>query len=263
VAGGLLLAVVVVGMGAVIVARGSAQPDPEADGCDFRVENRVFVGEDEAPVGHSTTLFHQAMVYDYLENPAEVVVFDRKADLFTLLDPARQVRCEIADDEVLVLAERVRELAGRQSDPLLRFFATPRFDERFDPAAGELILSSPWLTYRLSVEEPAEEDMARQVREFSDGYARLNALLSPGSRPPSARLVVNEALEKRAVIAREVRLAIDPPEQSDLPGSRMRSQHDFAVGLAESDLARVRQTRQWMQDFRWVTFDAYRRVEAR
>ena len=71
-----------------------------------------------------------------------------------------------------------------------------------------MTLSSPLVSYRLVLSTGESEAAAGQYREFSDWYARLNMLLTPGCAPPFGRLAVNAAVAKRKAIASQVILAI-------------------------------------------------------
>lgn len=227
---------------------------------DFRVENQVFLGDREKPAVRSTTIFREGVVYDYLENPAEVIVFEKQGGRFALLDTARRVRAELTTQEVVAFTRQMQQRAESHKNPFIRFLAAPSFHEQFDQPSGELTLSSPWLTYRLVLMDAESPAIARQYREFSDWYARVNTLLNPGSRPPFARLLVNAALAKREAIAREVHLTLTPKEGFPRKRTTIHSRHQLVRRLVEADLDRVAQTRQFLEIFKPVEFKDYRRA---
>ena len=192
-----------------------------------------------------------------MKQPEEVIVLDKAAGRFVLLDTVRKVRSELTIASVLDFNEQLRQSAKRQSDPLLNFLADPKLKEEFDETAHELTLSSDWMTYRVLLEKVEESEILALYREFSDWYARLNTLLNPGSRPATARLLVNEALSRREATARKVSLTITlrktfPPKRVSLS-----SEHQLIRHIAESDLDRVTQTRQFMTIFKPVSFEEY------
>ena len=248
------LAAVLSGMlalGGIAVAAG-----PSAD-ADFRIDNKVFVDGQTTPTSESTTIFHQGVVYDFMKQPEEVIVLDKAADRFVLLDTLRKIRAELSTANLLDFNEQLRQSARKQSDPLLNFLADPEFKEEFDETAQELTLSSDWMTYRVLLEKVDESEIMALYREFSDWYARLNTRMSPGSRPATARLLVNEALSRRKATARNVALTITlrktfPPKRMSL-----HSEHQLIRHIAESDLDRVTQTRQFMTIFKPVSFEEY------
>ena len=190
-----------------VVSAGAFVGQP-ASAVSFRVDNKVFVSAEKEPRSQSTTIFHEGLVYDFLDKPGEITIFDPGHHRFVLLDPAHRVKTEVSSDEVAALCDNLQSWAKRQADPLLRFMAEPRFEEGFDEAAGDLAFKSEWMTYRVAASPVASEAIGRQYREFSDWYTRLNARLNPGSKLPFARLEVNRVLDSRHVFPREVKLAV-------------------------------------------------------
>ncbi|MGA2618817.1 MAG: hypothetical protein ABSF26_14490 [Thermoguttaceae bacterium] len=214
-----------------------------AAGADFRVTNRVYAGSDQKPQSQGTTIFYGGRVYDFLDEPAEVIVLDKAAGRFTLLDDQHRVRAELTPGEVAAFVARIKQRAAAHQDPLVRFLATPSFAEEFssDPARnnlgtsegdspifvgrksgqspggfpadpkdlGQLTLRGQWMTYRVRL-SAADAEVARQYREFSDWQVRLNVVLFAGARPPFARLMLNEAIARRQAIPREVWLSTEP-----------------------------------------------------
>ncbi len=224
---------------------------------DFRMENQVFAGDGKEPASRSTTIFCDGVVYDYLGN--EVIVFDKAAAHFTLLDTVRRVRTGVTCRQVTSFTERLQQSAAAADDPFLLFLAAPEFDERFDKASRELTLSSSWMTYRLLLVEAGSRAVTEQYREFSDWYAKLNTVLHPGSKPPFARLLVNAAMAKYGTVAKEVFLTLTPNKKSPPQRIEVRSRHQFVRRLAQSDRDRVTRTREFMTDFKTVGFGEYRK----
>ena len=94
-----------------------------ARGDDFRVENKVFVGKASEPESQGTTIFQSGVVYDFLDSPAEVVVFDPAAARFILLDTGRRLVAEVRIEEVTTFNEWQKKWATRAAqsrDPVLR-----------------------------------------------------------------------------------------------------------------------------------------------
>jgi len=227
------------------------------DRSGFRIENKVFADNQKEPQAESTTIFFRGVVYDYLKKPAEVTVFDKSRGRFVLLDIGRRVQTEINTQKIMAFTEALRKLAVGHSDPFVQFLGDPKFEEQFDETAGELTLSSPWMTYRISTVAVESPTVAEQYREFSDWYARLNTLLRPGARPPFARLLVNAALQKRQLFPIETELTIRLKKGFPPKRKVIRSEHQFIRRLVESDRDRVAQTDQFMAIFKEVSFDEY------
>jgi len=224
---------------------------------DFRVENRVYRGNEKEPASRSTTVFSGEMVFDYLNEPAEVIVLDKAGGRFILLDTARRVRAEVTIEQVMAFTDRLLQSAGTRDDPFLRFLVAPKFDEQFDERSGELTLSSQWMTYRVLLTEAGGREIARQYRNFADWYARLNTMLHPGSKPPFARLVVNDAVARRGATPRRVQLTLTPKKSFPHKRITIRSEHELVRQVPQSDLDRVAQTHEFMRIFELIGIEQY------
>jgi len=227
---------------------------------DFRVENRIYSGDNTEPSSQSCTVFHQGLVYDFLQNPSETIVFDKAAGRFVILDDRRQIRTELSTTELDRFARQLKDRAGQGQDPLMQFLAEPVFDERFDQSRRELTLVSKSVTYKAIVASAENAAIATQYREFSDWYARLNAMLIPGSRPPFARLKLNEALARREAVAREVTLTINTVKDGKVQASTVRSDHHLSLELTPDDMERIQHARHSMTGYKLVSFDKYRQA---
>ena len=175
---------------------------------DFRIETKVFVGKETEPASEDLTLFRGEQVYDFLNKPREVTVFDKPRSRVILLDPARRVKTEVTMERLMAFSDELRTWCGKQSDPLLKFAAEPSFDQSLDSASNELVFASPFLTYRIATVKAGTDDIARQYLEFSDSYARLNAMTNPGSTPPFPRLKIDEALFISHAVPERVQLTM-------------------------------------------------------
>lgn len=235
-----------------------AKPETVAD---FRIDNAVYLGKGKEPLCRSTTIFHEGMVFDCMKSPAETIVFDRSAGRFTLLNLKNRTRAELTTGEVASFADRLQEVAAKSPDPLIKFLAAPKFREHFDQTKGTLTLDSPLVVYRLTLLSEQDPRVVAQYHEFSDWYSRLNALLSPGSRPPFGRLVVNAALAQRNATASKVVLRLSSDGASGRGTTTIRSEHRLIRTLSKVDLERVNQARKQMVGFKSVGFAQYRKTE--
>ena len=103
-----------------------------AQAADFRVENTVFVEGQSQPQSQGVTIFHEGLVYDFLNEPAEVIIFDKAQRRFILLDVGRHVRSEISADDVQRFVERVKQRLSGHPNPNIKWLADPSFEESFD-----------------------------------------------------------------------------------------------------------------------------------
>jgi hypothetical protein len=234
-----------------------------ARGEDFRVDNAVYAGVKQELSSRSTTIFHDGLVYDCLTAPDETVVFDKTAGRFVLLNMTHRVRSELTTAEVAAFIDSLKSAAVKSKDPITKFLAGPTFQEHFDQSTSELTLSSPWVNYRLTLAPQPNQDVVRQYQEFCDWYARLNALLFPGSWPPFARLAADAAMAKHEATASQVLLKITAAKGSKPQPTTIRSEHRLTSQLSPADLQRVTQIREFMGSFKPVSFEKYRKLEPR
>ncbi len=224
---------------------------PLALAADFRIETKVFVGKDTKPASHNETLFQAGFVYDYLSDPQRITVFDQVRGRFILLDPTRKLKVEIKTEEVLVFSERFHAWAAKSSNGFMKFAADPEFDVKLS-ADGKLTMVSPHITYTLETVPVASQQTAQQYREFSDWYARFNAMIHLGSTPPFPRLVVNKELAKNSLIPTEVTLTIPAQRTLGVSAVSMRSEHHVSWRLLQRDVEKIGETANQLATFTTV-----------
>ncbi len=229
---------------------------PIASAEDFRIETKVYAGKDKTAVSHNTTLFKAGYVYDYLSDPDRVAVFDKPHGRFILLDPTRKLKTEIKTDDVLTFATKFHDWAAKSANAFMRFAADPKFDVSFSED-GKLTLSSGHINYRLQTEPAKTPEGAEQYREFSDWYARFNAMSNPGSTPPFARMTVNAELADRGLVPAEVQLTIPPQARLGVRAVAMRSEHKVDWKLLQRDAERIVETANPLAAFKLVEFSEF------
>jgi hypothetical protein len=215
---------------------------------DFRIETRVYEGEEELPISEAVTLFQNGVVYDFLAAPAQIAVFSKptadRPGRFILLDPVRHLYTELDTDRIAAALDKIRDWAVQQPNPVLRFAAAPKFQESFNPESGELALASPLKTYRLQTSSAVKPDALAEYHEYLDWYARLNAMHT--GLPPQPRLEVNAALARHAVVPTEVMLVDSKAHHA------IRAKHDFTWRLSQEDRSRIDEVRDAMGSYRLV-----------
>ena len=108
-----------------------------AQAADFRVDNAVSAEGQSQPQSQGVTIFHEGLVYDFLNEPAEIIVFDKAHRRFILLDVGRRVRSEITIDDVQKVVDRVKQRLAGHPNPNIRWLADPSFEESFDRENSE------------------------------------------------------------------------------------------------------------------------------
>ncbi len=221
---------------------------------EFRIETKIFVGDEEQPVSETTTLFLDGVVYDFLTEPEQTAVFRKptsgKPGRFILLDRTQRIRTELTTDQLAGAMDKLRTWASRQSDPLLKFAADPQFEESFKPDTGELVLASHLENYRVDTAPVDESTGLADYREFLDWYTRLNTLLQAGP-PPEPRLRLNAALAQHQVIPISVEL------QRAGESEPLRADHDFTWRLSREDRQRIDEVRASLASYRAVSNDEF------
>jgi hypothetical protein len=139
----------------------------------------------------------------------------------------------------------------------MQFAADPDF--KIDVAQnGDLTFSSQFITYELETVPANTPEAAQQYREFSDWYARFNAMATPGSTPPFPRMAVNDELFKRALLPTEVQLTI--AATPGVKAATLRSEHNVAWRLLPKDHKKIAETGHQLATFKPVDFDKFEPV---
>ena len=197
---------------------------------DFRIETKIFVGDEEEPVSTTTTLFQRGVVYDFLAEPEQIAVFRKprggKPGRFILLDVDRRVKTELSTDQLADAINKLRNWAARQHDPLLKFAANPQFNETFDRSTGQLLLASHEESYTIKTEAADAPEALAEYREFLDWYARLNTLMQAGP-PPEPRL----RSTRRWLVIRWCRSQVELARAGEK--EKLRAEHEFTWLLVE------------------------------
>lgn len=229
---------------------------------EFRVENRVYLGNSKKPEVVSTTLFTGDRTIDVLETPEEITVFDFRLKRVTLLNPRRREKAELDFATIHALTAELQRWSAKQSDPFLQFMADPEVEISHQPDKSQWTFDSRWMTYRLSTVPFENSAMADAYWRFSDWSCRLNTLLRPGSPPPFYRLTINDTLAQEELFPSEVVLRHRPRNLIEfLPHRRVvvRSEHVLVPGITTAERERLRQIEEFVQIFHAVRFDQYQK----
>ncbi len=218
---------------------------------DYRIETRVYSADEEESASETVTLFTDGVAYDFRDSDNRVTIFRPgvadKPGRFVLIDTEREVKTEIAAEQIAVVMTKLRRWAALQEDAFLRFTGDPVFKESFDPATGELKMTSEQMSYRLVTMPVSNERTMSELRAFLDAFAQLHTLLEAGL-PPAPRLLVNEALDKRDIIPVEVELYAGPIDEKP----SLRAEHMITWKLSKMDRERIDQAQNQLAQFEEV-----------
>jgi hypothetical protein len=136
----------------------------------------------------------------------------------------------------------------------MNFAAAPDFQVDFEQS-NELTLTSDFVTYKLTTIPANTPEASQQYREFSDWYARFNAMSNPGAMPPFPRMAVNDELAKRALVPTQVHLTI--AAAIGAKAVSLRSEHHVAWRLLPSDHKKIAETGRQLATFKSVDFSKF------
>ena len=239
-------AAIVIGLFVVAVCLSRGARLAQAEG--FRIETKIFAGEEKEAASKTTTLFQDGVVYDFLEKPQQTAVFRKAAGQrparFILLNNGQQVQTEISTDKVAAAMKDLREWATQKNDPFLKFCADPRFDETFDRESGKLVLANPLQTYTVETAPTQHQELLGEYREYLDWYAQLNTLLVT-KIPPDPRLKLNASLARHSVVPTKVELKRGGEDP-------VRAEHDFTWRLSKKDMERIEEVHNALTSYETV-----------
>lgn len=276
-----------------------AAADVSTERVDFRVASRVYEEKRPAPVSDSLTIFifdgdgdqRHRRCYDFLSSsvpvtfrPQEITIFDavrqrteRKDEngilnvatgdqtTIFLIDPERRVRAQLDDQKLAGFAQQLRSRAAKQSKPLLKFAADPKFSESFertdDGGACVRFTSPRWagclLAYRVWLASDVDENVDFDPYfDFCDYSAQLNSMMHPGALPPFPRIEVDSVLRSKAArppTRVEVTIS-DDPNGTPLV---LRSEHHFSTQLTAADRQRIDEANEELKTFKQVSWEEY------
>jgi hypothetical protein len=223
---------------------------------DFRIHTKVFAAGAKEPASENTTIFCGGLVYDFIEKPAEALVFDPGNERFALINPQREQWAEITVGQIDALVPALKQKLAARDDALSAFLVDPRFKQAAGAAAGEIEFVASWMRYQVQAAPAANDEFARQYAVFSFHSTRLNALRRP---PLLARLAVNEWLAERKLIPQFVKLTSFSKNRAGemVREAEFRSEHAIARELTGDDLGRLEKVPRWQADFRRVNLTTY------
>ncbi len=225
---------------------------------DFRIATKIYRGKDDKAklVSETTTLFLNGTVYDFLADGSQIAVFRKEArepGRFILLNPPQRIQTELSTEKLTGLMEHLRDWAGRQNDPMLKFAANPQFKESYDDDSGQLVLASNLETYTVETDPASHPEAVAEYREFLHWYTQLNTMLSAGP-PPEPRLQLNEALSRHRVVPRRVELSLSGEKEP------LRAEHEFNWRLSQEDMAQIDDVRTSLTRFRELSNEDFEKT---
>ena len=236
------------------------------EAAEFRIETRVYKGDDADPLNSTTTLFRDGRVYDLPRTPigpCDITVFDPRNGRFILLDTKRKLKTELQMSLIEEYVEGQRVRARKGDSPFLKFLADPEFEESYDEANHRVELESAFMTYKLTTSQVTSPEAMQQYGDFADGFTKLTPVLEIAAPPPFARLVVNQALRERNLIPDRVEMTARPDgEVGSKQEFKLRSEHEVTWKLLGEDRTKIDQIVNQIGTYKAVGIDEFRRRPA-
>lgn len=208
---------------------------------EFRVDSRVFIAKQTEPHSTNSTFFRGDHIYDLLDKPRQITVYDTVRGRIVLADPERQQKVEISFGMLKAFSNELRARPLKRPDAFIQFALRPELVPSTDRETGERVFSSSHLTYRVAAAAAERESVAARYRDFCDWSAQLNAMVNRGSMPPFPRLAVNEALASERLVPERIAFHVPPRQWIGGKAVHLRSEHDFQYRLLDGDLRRIEQ----------------------
>ncbi|MDZ4817436.1 MAG: hypothetical protein SGJ20_00530 [Planctomycetota bacterium] len=204
---------------------------------DFRVESKVLVGKETEPHSTNVTLFRGPHIYDFLDKPEQITLYDLERGRIVVVDPVNLKKAEVS---VGLLDSYCQTLLLKPTgnDAFLKFLLRPDLAVTEDQKSGETIFAGQYLTYRVLGVKPEQSGTEKRYREFADLSARLNALVNQRSLPPFARLAVNSSLAEAGKIPSKIHLTI-PSRRLIGRALELHSEHEFRARILDSETAKI------------------------
>jgi hypothetical protein len=192
----------------------------------------------------SLTIFHAGRVYDYVDSPREIIIFEPTQHRFTIVNVSRSLTTTVDFDEVSQMLkvakletekylEQVEKENGGEltaSAIAVRSQLRPEFEEVWKPVSKKLDLHNPSVRYTAKCEPAEDPSVHESYLRYADWMARLNFVLHPQSLYPAGRLRLNEALRTRQLYPTEVKLFYDED-----PRTHLKAEHRYSWTLDSID----------------------------
>lgn len=240
-------------LSSLLLADESSRQD-SATAREFAIETKVFVGDADQPSETHLTIFRDNRVLDVtLGTAGSTIEFDRSTRDFQMSHQTPPMITRIAAEELVRFSASLQAKALEAEDPLIRFAAQPEFTQKYDADQQRLSLNSPFWNYDVQLIPIDDDQVLQRYREFADWFTYLNSLFRP--LPPGIRLELNQALDRRQCIPRQVTVTVHPP--GDVAPIRQRSEHRLIQPLGQRERAALSQWDATKDDLPLVQFGKF------
>ncbi|MGN1065228.1 MAG: hypothetical protein ACI4QC_07440 [Thermoguttaceae bacterium] len=229
----------------------------------FRVDNTVRVlRNDRLPQAErevsfeSSTVFYDNLVFDYVGDNGEIVVFSFNEKKFALIDPIRRMRTELGLDEIERFLSRVKPILREKNDKFVNFMIDPSFE--ISKKEDELFFQSKFIDYHISTRGFENQQIADAYFQFTDALGKLNVYMNPGAVTPLARIEANKRLKESVSFPETIVTDVYPNGKTIFNKTvHIVNESTLARRLSERDRNRVNRTIHFFAQFPMVNFQTY------
>lgn len=229
-----------------------------ADGAlQFRVDNVVKMTRNEREVSFSSsTVFYGDLVFDFVGDNGEIVVFSFTDDKFALIDPIRRMRAELNLDEVERFIARIDPILRDKDDRFVNFMLQPKFET--SKKEDEFFFQSKFIDYRVATRSFEDDQIANAYFQFSNALGKLNVYMNPGTITPLARIEVNQKLAESSRFPEKIITDVYPKGKNIFSKTvRIVNESTLARRLSERDRNRINRALHFYAQFPLVSFQTY------
>ena len=223
----------------------------------FRVDNTVRLSQNERKASFkSSTVFYDDVVFDFVGDNGEIVVYSFVERKFELIDPIRRVRAELELDEIERFLSRVKPILREKDDKFVNFMLEPKFET--SQKEDELFFQSKFIDYHITTESFENDAVAEAYFQFANALGKLNVYMNPGSVTPLARLEANKKLSEDSRFPNKIVTDVYPNGKTIFTKTiHIVNESTLARRLSERDRNRVNRTIHFFTQFPLVSFQTY------
>ena len=224
----------------------------------FRIDNSVsFIHNERETKYQSSTVFYGDLVFDFIGDNGEIVVYSLRAQKFVLIDPIRRMRTAIDEQELERFTSRIKEIIKEEKkDGFSLFLIDPSFE--ISCKENEYFFQSRWIDYRATTQILDNEKIADAYFRFVEAMGKLNVYMNPGVLTPLARIEANKTFMESALFPEKIVMEIYPKGKNIFAKTFVvENTAALARRISECDRNRITRAVHFYEQFPFVSFSEY------
>ncbi len=245
----------------VLLLSGTAQEQSAVQKI-FRIDSTVRMTDNELVTEIKTsTIFGEDAVFDFIGDNGEIIIYQWKAKIFTLIDPIHRVQTDLSLEDVDAFLVRIRSMLTEKKDKFTQFMLDPYFETTANEQGDSLVFQSKFIDYIVRIRPFDDSTLTEDYYQFSQAYSKLNIYLNPGTTTPFARIVINDHLLKKGAFPERFDISVYPKGKW-LFGKvvKIESEHKMVRRLSEKDKGRIVRAIHFSEQFPKIPFGKYQKT---